>query len=237
MSNLVIQNLKKIMLPLILVIVIIGVIIFAVIEFKSYQYSKELKQVQSKYNDRQKECVCVGTTNNYIYVSRTDENENAIEGTEWEVTDDTGKKIGTFKTNQNGNGGIVGLEYGKYYLEEISVPENYTISQDRYRVIINKYDTSYTLKETSSTRKGSLTIAVKDNMGKEMANLSFDVFNNNDEKIATVTTKENGVTKVENFSDGIYYIRATDDKEAHKYTFYIKNASDERLDITYKENK
>ena len=140
------QGLKKVGIKLLAIIILIIIIIVVVIQIKSFQYEKDLRQIQAQYNEEQRDCVAVGTTNNYIYITRTDENKEAIEGAIWQVTTYDGKKKETFETDENGNGGIVGLENGEYYLEEISIPENYTKKDYRYKVILSDYDKSYTLE-------------------------------------------------------------------------------------------
>lgn len=141
---------KKTIVSIIFIIIISILIVICIKEYKLYDYTKELKAQQETYNDEQKECIPVGITTNYIHITRTDENKDPIEGAEWKVTTVNGEEKGTFKTNRQGRGGIVGLDYGEYYIEEVSVPNNYTKKEDKYKVIITAYDSSYTITLTDA---------------------------------------------------------------------------------------
>lgn len=230
------QNLKRIGI-LVVIISLIVVIIVGISQYKSYQYLKELKQAKEQYNEKQKECVPIGTTNNYIYVTRTDEERKAIQGSVWKVTTYNGKEKGTFETNENGNGGIVGLDYGEYYLEEISVPENYTKKDYRYKVILSAYDTSYTLTETNAKNDGKLLIVLTNEEKQPIEGKKYNVSNSKNEFVSTITTNEKGLAGLKNLPDGTYYVQESDNKKAKKYSVYIQNYSLERLDITgSKEN-
>lgn len=229
------QGLKKVGIKLLAIIILIIVLIVVVIQIKSFQYEKDLRQIQAQYNEEQRDCVAVGTTNNYIYITRTDENKEAIEGAIWQVTTYDGKKKETFETDENGNGGIVGLENGEYYLEEISIPENYTKKDYRYKVILSDYDTSYTLEETDAKDSGNLLLVLVDKEKQPKEGISYNVLNNENKLISTITTNEKGLAGLKNLPDGIYYVQESDNKDAKKYSIYIQNSSIGRIDITYNE--
>ncbi len=139
------RKVKKIIIVVVLNLLLVAAIAIGIVEFCKYEYAKDLKQAQTQYNEKQKECVVVGTTNCYIYLSRISENVGKVAGSKWRVTTVSQEEIGTFETNEEGNGGLVGLPYGEYYIEEISTPENVTKITDKYKFIISAYDTSYTL--------------------------------------------------------------------------------------------
>ena len=144
------EKTKKILVSAICIAIIIILAVICIQQYKLYEYTKELKEQQASYNDEQKECIPLGTTKNYIHITRTDENQKPIEGAEWKVITVNGKEKGTFKTNIQGRGGIVGLDYGEYYIEEISVPANYKKKEGKYKLILSAYDTSYTIILTNA---------------------------------------------------------------------------------------
>ncbi len=231
------DNIKTVIIVIVSIIVVIILLLVGLKQYEGYKYDMKLKQVQAQYNEKQKECVVVGTTNNYIYVTRTDENKEIIVGSKWKVTSYDGTQIGTFETNSRGNGGLVGLECGEYYLEEISVPENYTKKENRYRIILSTYDTSYTLTKTDSKDLGSLIISLTNENEEPVEGINFWLYNSNDEKVIEATTKENGMTKITNLVDGIYYVQESDNKKAKKYSVCIQDSSLERVDIVYGEEE
>ncbi len=229
------ERAKKIIISIVLIIILIILLVITYKQYESYKYTKELKQVQSQYTGKQKECNIVGTSNNYIYLTRTDENKNVIKDSTWKVTTPNGKEKGTFTTNKNGNGGLVGLEYGEYYLEETSIPEGYTKLENKYKVIISAHDTSYTINATNSNSDGALLLVVLDSEEKPVKGINYTVFNSQKQKVITITTNEKGLAGVLNMPDGIYYVKEEGNKEAKEYSIYIKNSSIERIDIVYKK--
>ena len=108
-------------------------------------YDEKVIEAYSSYNNEQKKCKVVGTTTNYVYITRLKNVDEAIEGAIWNVLDINGNIIATFETNETGQGGIVGLEYGEYFLEEQSVPDGYEKIDKKYKVIISAIDTHYDL--------------------------------------------------------------------------------------------
>jgi len=103
----------------ILVILIIVVYYLVYQEYQGYQNEKNNYQVALEYNSEQRNCKQIGATKNYIYVIRVDKFGKPIVGSIWRVTNYSGDVISDFQTNNNGNGGLVGLDNGKYYVEEI----------------------------------------------------------------------------------------------------------------------
>lgn len=141
---------KRTIVSIIFIIIIVILAVVCINEYRLYDYTKKLKEQQESYNDEQKECIPIGITKNYIHITRTDKDKKPIQGAEWKVTTVDGIEKGTFKTNRQGRGGIVGLDYGEYYIEEVSIPDNYTKKEDKYKVILTAYDSSYTLTLTDA---------------------------------------------------------------------------------------
>lgn len=229
------EKVKKIAISIILILILIILLIITYKQYESYKYTKQLKQVQSQYTGKQKECVVVGTSNNYIYLTRTDENKNAIKDTTWKVTTPNRKEEGTFTTNKNGSGGLVGLEYGEYYLEEISVPEGHSKIENKYKVIISEHDTSYTINATESPNEGILFMVVLDPEGNPIEGINYIVYNSQKQKVITVTTNKKGLAGVENMYDGVYYVKEEGNEKSKEYSAYIKDSSIERIDIVYQK--
>lgn len=228
------EKVKKIAISTILILILIILLIITYKQYESYKYTKELKQVQSQYTGKQKECVVVGTSNSYIYLTRTDENKEAIKDSTWKVTTPNGKEKGRFTTNRNGSGGLVGLEYGEYYVEEISVPEGFTKMENKYKVIISEHDTSYTINATESPNKGTLFMVVLDSEGNPVEGINYVVYNSQKQKVITITTNKKGLAGVENMADGVYYVKE-ENEESKEYSVYIKDSSTERIDIEYQK--
>ena len=136
---------KNIFIKILIFIIIISLLIAIYVQFSKMIYDEKVIEAYSSYNNEQKKCKVVGTTTNYVYITRLKNVDEAIEGAIWNVLDINGNIIATFETNETGQGGIVGLEYGEYFLEEQSVPDGYEKIDKKYKVIISAIDTHYDL--------------------------------------------------------------------------------------------
>lgn len=132
-------------IKIIIVIIIIIISIFIVKQYQLYINDKRYKNAQYNYDDKQMDCVQVGENGNYIYIYRYSSDGSPIIGSKWKVTDKSGKEIGKFEIKSKGTGGVVGLDYGEYYLQEIEAPEGHKLLDEKYRAIISKADTSYVI--------------------------------------------------------------------------------------------
>lgn len=226
------MNRLKIVIHIVCMLIIILLVCILRIEYNDYVYVKELKEVQAGYNEKQKECLAVGTTNNYVYITRTDESGNAISGAVWSVTSLSGDKICEFTTNDNGRGGVVGLSNGEYLLEETSVPEGYTKLENTEKVVFSDYDTSYSLNETNSVNAGAILLVVTDEAGNPVEGIKYNVYDSSYEKIIEIETNEKGLAGVINLFDGVYYVKEYG--TGQMYELEIVDSSIARQDITYK---
>lgn len=220
----------------IVLVIILSVIffLFLFITFKQYQeyaYFKELKEVQAQYNDKQKNCISVGLTYNYVHITRTDEENKAIKGAVWRVRDYNKEEVGTFKTDEDGNGGLVGLDYGEYYLEEVSVPDDYEKKEDIYKVVLSAYDTSYTIAISNSLQNGDFLLVLLDQVGKPVQGKEYNVFNSDNEFITTLTTDEDGLAGLIDVAVGVYYVQENAKSTTKKYTVFIQDGVITRLDL------
>ena len=226
---------KKYKSIVIIVIVLIILSICGVMGIKKYkqnEYNKQLEQMKAGYNDEQKDCVPIGLTNNYIYVLRKDKDNNAVKGSKWKITDYDGKEVAIVETNEVGACGIVGIEYGTYYLEEISVPDGVIRDEYKYDVVISPIDTKFKLTQTDSEHTGSILIVLRDENDDPVNGVSYEIYNSSNEKILTVTTNAKGLAGGENLEDGLYYIKQQDNPQ-NQYHVFIQNSTIQRLDITY----
>ena len=136
---------RNIVIKIIMIITIIVLVFLIYNQFNELIYVSETIEAYKNYNDEQKKCIVVGTTNNYVYITRQKTINEPIEGAVWNIVDIKGNIIGTFQTDETGQGGIVGLECGEYFLEEQSVPTSYENINERYKIVISNIDTYYSL--------------------------------------------------------------------------------------------
>ena len=156
----------------VLIILIVIVCYFVCKEYLENKETKEMYNISSEYNDEQKNCKQVGATKNYIYVIRVDKYGKPIVGAKWRITDEIGNIIGDFETNNDGNGGLVGLSNGKYYAEELSIPKGEEKKlEERYSFIVSDIDHTFKI----DTRSTSIIIFVNDQEGNPVKGIQYHI--------------------------------------------------------------
>lgn len=210
----------------ILVILIIVVYYFGYQEYHSYREEKNKYQVSLEYNSEQRNCKQIGATKNYIYVIQVDKFGKPIVGSKWRVTDDSGNVISDFQTNNNGNGGLVGLNNGKYYVEEISVPKgDYKKIEDRYSFIVSDIDHTFKI----DTRATSIVILSTDENENPVKGIQYHILNENKEEVITIKSNSQGRAGATNLEAGKYYIQEESKEELIEVNLAIGEVHIERL--------
>ena len=226
---------KKIMLivNVLLILLLVVIVVFIFKENSRLQEIKELQRISYEFDDRQKECEIIGLSNKYVYVTRKNENDEPLVGAKWKVTKKDGTEDGTFEINENGNGGLIGLENGEYYVEEISVPEGYTIRDYRYHFFVTELDTSFTINESDKRANNIIVLIVKDKDGNPAQDVKYNVYNSNKEFVKLITTNEKGLAGVQNVPDGLYYIEEADKKNSEMFPVSVKDDVVEKIELIY----
>lgn len=226
---------KKIILTVnvILVILLAVIVVFIFKEYGRLQETKEMKRIAYEFDDRQKECDIIGLSNKYVYVTRRNENDEPMVGAKWKVTKKDGTEVGTFEINENGNGGLIGLENGEYYVEEVSVPEGYTARDYRYNFFVSDADTSFTINESDKRDNNVIILVVTDKEGNPVQGVNYNIYNSNKEFVKLITTNEKGLAGVQNARDALYYIKEADKEDAEMIPVSVKNDIVERIDLIY----
>lgn len=228
---------SRIVLIIVLVLLILYLSYKIVLEYNAYAYQEAIREVASTYNSEQKQCDIIGTTTNYIYVNRIDKDGEAVEGSKWQLTTFDGKEIATFETNSEGNGGLVGMDYGEYYISEIYAPEN--CEQDgKYKVDITAEDSSFTIRSSDQKYENTIVISVTDEAGNPVKDVEYSVYDINGKFYYDIKTDDEGYAGVRNLSEQAYYLVEKNNKESEKFYFSIEKGSYiQRFDLVYSKEE
>lgn len=226
---------KNTLIKILIVIIIIALLIAIYVQYNKMIYDQKVIEAYSSYNEEQKKCSVVGTTTNYVYITRLKNMEEPIEGAVWNILDINGNIIGTFKTNETGQGGVVGLEYGEYFLEEQSVPEGYEKTVEKYKVIISAIDPYYDLNIVNEGQENGIVFVVTDAEGNPLEGIEFTIYNKDGQKVIDVTTNKKGLAGIQRVPAGMYYIKATEMEDNEKKYFEMEENEIKRLDLVYEE--
>ena len=172
------------------------------------------------------------TNTGKIIINKNDsETKKGIEGVEFELVNNTGKKIAIGTTNSDGILEFSGLYQGSYILHEIKANENYTITQLESNIDI-KYNEEKTTEIVNEYKKGNLKILKvdKDNKNVPIEGVEFDLYSKEQGKVVgTYTTDENGEIYIENLRIGEYKII---EKSVNKW-YNLSN--EENIEIKWNE--
>ena len=129
-----------------------------------------------------------------IYKVDKDNNNIALGNVEFELySKETGEKIGTYFTDANGKIEIKNLRTGSYMLKEISTNQWYNLAEDS-QIEIKWNETTKTIVQ-DELKKSQVQVKKvdKDNNEIKIPNVTFEVLDENDNLLETITTNEEGL--------------------------------------------
>lgn len=136
-----------------------------------------------------------------------DEESLPLKDAEFEVYDSNKKLLNKVITDENGKAVVKGLAKGNYTFKEVKAPYGYDKDEKEYEFRIESLN--QVVKQTITNKKvyGKLKIQKVDETNKEIANVKFEILDNNDKVIKTVVTDNNGIAEVQNLPIGKYKYR------------------------------
>ena len=135
----------------------------------------------------------------------------------YQVNESSSFRYGLYVTDTNGRIDIEDLPYGSYILKEYRAPAGYekfeefkfdmqpdspVLGDDGYHTI------AVTAKD--ARKKGSVTIVKNDDIGNQIADIEFTLYDQKNHEVGKAITNEAGVAKIENLEWGSYILKETD---------------------------
>ena len=178
-----------------------------------------------------------------IKLVKTDETgQKPLEGAVFGVyKEENSEPIETLTTNSKGEAMSGNLDHGKYYLQEITPPEGYEKSEERYPVELTETTRIEIVKATNTAKKGDFKVLKVEktengNQPIKGKTAEFKVFasyedaqNLKNEKQVASTDVDTGIAAFTDLPYGIYYARETKAPEGYKL-------SDRIYTVTVDEN-
>lgn len=178
-----------------------------------------------------------------IKLVKTDETgQKPLEGAVFGVyKEENSEPIETLTTNSKGEAMSGNLDHGKYYLQEITPPEGYEKSEERYPVELTETTLIQIVKATNTAKKGGFKVLKVEktengNQPIKGKTAEFKVFasyedaqNLKNEKQVASTDVDTGIAAFTDLPYGIYYARETKAPEGYKL-------SDRIYTVTVDEN-
>ncbi|MGN4897536.1 SpaA isopeptide-forming pilin-related protein [Bacillus cereus group sp. MYBK14-3] len=154
-----------------------------------------------------------------------------LEGAVFELKDASGKVIGEYKTNKNGEINVKDLAYGKYSFVEKTSPNGYVLVKEPILFEIKEHGKIIELLAVNHLIKGDLEITKVDvaDGNNKLPNAEFTIYNEAGKEVVKGKTDDKGIAKFEKLPFGKYTY-----KEIVAPNGYILN--EETFSFEIKEN-
>lgn len=130
--------------------------------------------------------------------SITPSGQGSLIGAEYGLYNEQGELVQTIVINEDSTGKVENIPFGKYYLQETKAPTGYKLSNEKHEFEITKENSKLNLTIENEIIKKKITIykTYDENERIPEANISFTVYDNKNNKVATITTDENGKAEI-----------------------------------------
>ena len=130
--------------------------------------------------------------------SITPSGEGVLIGAEYGLYNEQDELIQTIVINEDSTGKVENIPFGKYYLKETKAPTGYQLSNEKHEIEITKENSKLKLTLENEIIKKKIIIykTYDENERIPEANISFTIYDNKNNKVATITTDENGKAEI-----------------------------------------
>ncbi|MEH7459721.1 SpaA isopeptide-forming pilin-related protein [Bacillus sp. JJ1127] len=134
-----------------------------------------------------------------------------LEGAVFELKDASGKVIGEYKTDKNGEVNVKDLAYGKYSFVEKASPNGYVLVTEPIVFEIKEHGKIIELLAVNHLIKGNLEITKVDvaDGNNKLPNAEFTIYNEAGKEVVKGKTDDKGIAKFEKLPFGKYTYKET----------------------------
>ena len=171
-----------------------------------YQSANSQSLMQTGNLQNKKEKLNVEVVNTEIKITKIDKDTQSIIpsgqgtliGAIYGIYNTEGEEIATITIQEDSTGIIKNIPFGTYYIQEIKAPTGYQINTEKKEISITKEQPKISLKLENEIIKKKITIykTYDENEKKPEANISFTIYDNNNNKVATIITDNNGKAEI-----------------------------------------
>ncbi|KMQ02687.1 VaFE repeat-containing surface-anchored protein [Bacillus cereus] len=134
-----------------------------------------------------------------------------LEGAVFELKDESGKVVGEYKTDKNGEINVKDLAYGKYSFVEKASPHGYVLVKEPIVFEIKEHGKIIELLAVNHLIKGDLEITKVDvaDGNNKLPNAEFTIYNETGKEVVKGKTDDKGIAKFEKLPFGKYTYKET----------------------------
>lgn len=132
-----------------------------------------------------------------------------LEGAQFRIQGPNGfNKVAT--TDKQGKVNLTGLYVGDYTVTEIKAPDGYNLNSTVRNFTVSENNKLYSLTVTNIKHSENLSIIKKDQEGKPVPNVTFEIRHKSDNSLVqTVTTNSSGIANINDIAFGSYVVKET----------------------------
>lgn len=165
----------------------------------------------------------VELTNGYIDILKTDQDGTPLSGAKFNIINDQGEVVDTVTSGADGHAVSDALAFGDYQVIETEAPENFKLDSTPRNVEVAENDLNNTTSITVVNQSiqtpdielpeviqtGNLEIIKTNEDGDSLANAEFDILDENQTVVDSVTTDSNGSAQTIDLPLGQYWVVET----------------------------
>lgn len=145
-----------------------------------------------------------------LKITKVNEEDKPIANVKFEILNESKEVVQTLTTNNEGIAVSEELKPGKYFYKEVEAPAGYIVDKTEYPFEITNSGEIESVKVVNYLAEGKLQITKYDNTGKTLANVKFDILDENKNVVETIVTDANGVAISKELPLGTYYYKETE---------------------------
>ena len=159
-----------------------------------------------------------------LKIIKVDENNEPLQGVKFNILDLDKNVIDTIVTDENGAAISKELEKGTYYYQEIEAPEGIIVDNTMYKFEVETDGQNVIKNMINYYAKGTLEIKKYDSKNRVLANVKFNILDENNNVVDTIVTDENGIATSKKLPLGTYFYQEIEAPEnvvidTNKYEF------------------
>ena len=159
-----------------------------------------------------------------LKIIKVDENNEPLQGVKFNILDLDKNVIDTIVTDENGVAISKELEKGTYYYQEIEAPEGIIVDNTMYKFEVETDGQNVIKNMINYYAKGTLEIKKYDSKNRVLANVKFNILDENNNVVDTIVTDENGIATSKKLPLGTYFYQEIEAPEnvvidTNKYEF------------------
>jgi hypothetical protein len=142
-----------------------------------------------------------------VAVLKTGEDGNPLQDVLFCIYDIEGNFVQEIITDEQGKATSDYLDYGDYYIKEVSVPEGYILNDENIPFSISENEETVELTITNTLIRGNVKVTKKDEEDRLLEGVVFGIYDTNDILVEELMTNTDGVAISSDLIYGGYYLK------------------------------